>query len=296
MSVAVVTTVYNRKDLMKRLYNSLLSQSNKDFEWYIVNDGSTDNLEELIDEIKKENKIKVIYIYQENGGKHRALNKAMSVIKNELTIIVDSDDYLTEDAIETINKYYEKYKDDNDICGFCFLRAFSDGKINGPKFKEDEYKADYYTCRINENVGGDKAEVVFTKCLKEYPFLEVPGEKFLSERYLWGKLGLKYKMIYINKVIYNGDYLEDGLAKNHLRKKYESPIGFIETQKILCNKRVKFSKRLWPMIYYIAYSKIAKRSFKYQYNDVEFKFLFLALYLPGLFYKHLVENKMKKTK
>ena len=103
-------------------------------------------------------------------------------------------------------------------------------------------------------------------------------------------------MIYINKVIYNGDYLEDGLAKNHLRKKYESPIGFIETQKILCNKRVKFSKRLWPMIYYIAYSKIAKRSFKYQYNDVEFKFLFLALYLPGLFYKHLVENKMKKTK
>ena len=296
MKITVLTAVYNRKEKIKKLYDSLVKQTSKNFEWLIVDDGSTDDLKSWIDKTKKEKNIDIRYLYQENGGKHRAINKGVANIENEITLIIDSDDYLDKNAIKTIEEYHEKYKDDKSICGFCFLRAFPDGKINGKRFIQDEYKSDYYTCRVNGKILDDKAEVYYTKCLKEYPFIEIEGEKFLSEGYSWALMGLKYNMIFINKVLYYGDYLDDGLSKKSFIKKYESPIGFAEKSKVLCNKRVNFVKRCKSMVLYIAYSKIGKRKFIEQYKNVDYKVLFISMYLFGLIYKIRVDYKIKKEK
>ena len=271
MKITVLTPVYNRKYIIDKLYISLCNQTSKNFEWLIVDDGSSDDLEKWVNSVKKENKINIRYIYQENGGKHRALNTGIKNIDNELTFIVDSDDYLKYNAIEIVEEYYEKYKCDKSLCGFSFLRCFPDNKINGPKFKKDEYKSDYIQCRLNENIWGDKAEVYYTKCLKEFPFLEVPGEKFLVESYVWAQLAMKYDMIHINKAIYIGNYLEKS--------------------KILCNKKANLKIKCKSMILYIAYGKIAKKRFIEQYKYIQYKLLFVILYFWGCVYKkRLIKN------
>lgn len=129
--ITVLTPTYNREKTLKRAYESLLSQSKKDFEWIIVDDGSTDNTKSLIEGFINENKLDIKYIYKTNGGKHTALNVGTNKAKGELLLILDSDDYLSDDAIELCYKYWKKYKDDKTICGMTFLRH-----IENPIYKD----------------------------------------------------------------------------------------------------------------------------------------------------------------
>ena len=103
--VTVFTPVYNRKNLIGNLYQSLLSQTYKNFEWIIVDDGSTDDIDEIIKSYQNEDRILIRFIKQENGGKHRAINNGVLHAKGELFYIVDSDDYLTKDSIEGFPLY-----------------------------------------------------------------------------------------------------------------------------------------------------------------------------------------------
>ena len=107
---------------MEKLYESLKRQSCKDFEWLVVDDGSTDGTDNLIGQLQEKSEFPVRYIYKSNGGKHTALNVGIQTICSELTFIVDSDDIVTDDAIESILKIHKKYREQNNICGYAFLR------------------------------------------------------------------------------------------------------------------------------------------------------------------------------
>lgn len=106
--VTVVTCTYNRSKLIGSLYDSLLKQTDKNFKWLVIDDGSSDDTCQLIDKFIDENQIEIDYIYKTNGGKHTALNYAFENIDTELTIIVDSDDFLKPQAIETVRNDYAK--------------------------------------------------------------------------------------------------------------------------------------------------------------------------------------------
>ena len=123
MLLTIITPTYNREELLPRLYESLLKQTEQDFQWMIIDDGSTDHTQKLIKQYQSDNKIEIQYIYQNNGGKHRALNNGIQRIHTELTFIVDSDDYLREDATAIIKAYHEKYKAEDRLCGYSFLRC-----------------------------------------------------------------------------------------------------------------------------------------------------------------------------
>ena len=125
--ITVLTPSYNREKLLQKLYNSLRNQDCKDFVWLIIDDGSTDNTGEYINEIKGKGDFPIVYHKKKNGGKHTALNYAYQYINTTLTFIVDSDDTLTRDAISTVKDTLNKYRNETDICGFSFLR----GKPNG---------------------------------------------------------------------------------------------------------------------------------------------------------------------
>ena len=103
--ITVFTPTYNRAYIIPKLYESLKRQTVKDFEWLVVDDGSTDNTSELLAEWTKENDFPVRYIWQPNGGKPRAITKALAEAKGEWFFIVDSDDFISDDAIETIIRY-----------------------------------------------------------------------------------------------------------------------------------------------------------------------------------------------
>lgn len=293
MKVTVLTPTYNRAHTLKKLYDSLVNQTSEDFSWLIIDDGSSDGTYDLIQEFIKERKIDIRYISQKNGGKHRALNTGIKEIDTELTIIVDSDDWLKENAVETILKYADKYKDKKTIAALSFLRSYTDGNINGPKYKKDEFIGDYIESRLNGENGGDKMEVCFTDKLKEFPFLEIPGEKFLSEGYLWIKMALKYKTVYINKIITIGDYLQDGLTKNIYKVRVKNPLGCVEVARLGCNDRIKLKIKIKNMMKYITYSIFAKIGFKEQYKKIDKKILYIVCFIPGIMFYYYVRNKVK---
>ena len=229
-TLAIITPTYNRAHTLGQLYQSLVGQSCQAFTWMIIDDGSTDETEELVQEWLGQAKIRLTYAKKENGGKHTALNTGIKMIAETLTFIVDSDDYLTPDAVATVYYYADKYdqlRHVQNLCGFSYLRHDSQGKVNTAYFRKAEETANYVDIRINGNIGGDKAEVFYTDTLKEFPFTEYPGEKFMPEDAVWIAMSQKYDMVHINKGIYICDYQEGGLTRTGRAMKVNSPRGMM---------------------------------------------------------------------
>lgn len=256
--LTVLTPTYNRADYLPRLYESLKAQTNQDFFWLVVDDGSEDETKELIESYRDET-AKVQYIEQKNAGKHTALNRGIGEITTELTFIVDSDDYLPKNAVETILRYHEKYADTPNLCGYSFLRCHADGRVNTAYFPSEELIDTYAEVRINGGIGGDKAEVFYTQILKQYPFPVFSGEKFLPEDVVWMRMSGPYQMVHINENVYICDYLEGGLTNTGKRMKIHSPRGMTLRAKIYLNDPVVCSKvKLKMMLLYQIYGRFAR--------------------------------------
>ena len=258
MMITVLTPTFNREGVLRSLWDSLQKQTVKDFEWLVVDDGSTDGTKNLITQLQEKSDFPIRYIYKSNGGKHTALNVGIQTICSELTFIVDSDDCVTDDAVESILKIHKKYRSQNNICGYAFLRAFPDGKVNGKKFDVDEKIGSYIDVRVNgDDTGADKAEVFKTHCLKEFPFPEYPNEKFLGEDLVWVRMARKYKMVHINKAIYVGNYLEDGLTNNRRKHNIASPVGCMHRAEEFMESDLKTRYRIKGGLQYIVYGRFA---------------------------------------
>lgn len=256
--ITVLTPTFNRGRRLQSLWDSLQKQTVKDFEWLVVDDGSTDGTKDLITQLQEKSDFPIRYIYKSNGGKHTALNVGIQTICSELIFIVDSDDCVTDDAVESILKIHKKYRSQNNICGYAFLRAFPDGKVNGKKFDVDEKIGSYIDVRVNgDDTGADKAEVFKTHCLKEFPFPEYPNEKFLGEDLVWVRMARKYEMVHINKAIYVGNYLEDGLTNNRRKHNIASPIGCMHRAEEFMESDLKTRYRIKGGLQYIVYGRFA---------------------------------------
>lgn len=222
--ITVITPTYNRANKIENLYQSLQNQTQKNFEWLIIDDGSSDNTKEKVFSFSEKSPFPIKYIYKENGGKHTALNLGIKTIETELTFIVDSDDVLLPDCMETIDLYYKKYKTTENLGVLSFLRSeIKQGVIL--KMPTDEHLGSYVADRVKIDRAGDMAEVFVTKVLKSFPFPEFEGERFLSEDVVWIQMGMKYKTAFINKAIYLFEYLPDGLTRNDKSHKFASPLG-----------------------------------------------------------------------
>lgn len=257
MMITVLTPTFNRGGLQS-LWDSLQKQTVKDFEWLVFDDGSTDGTKNLITQLQEKSDFPIRYIYKNNGGKHTALNVGIQTICSELIFIVDSDDCVTDDAVESILKIHKKYRSQNNICGYAFLRAFPDGKVNGKKFDVDEKIGSYIDVRVNgDDTGADKAEVFKTHCLKEFPFPEYPNEKFLGEDLVWVRMARKYEMVHINKAIYVGNYLEGGLTNNRRKHNIASPVGCMHRAEEFMESDLKTRYRIKGGLQYIVYGRFA---------------------------------------
>ncbi len=249
--LTIFTPTYNRAYIINNLYQSLLNQTDGDFDWLIIDDGSTDDTEKVIQKFIKENKISIKYIKKENGGKPAAINDALEIANdNELFMIVDSDDYLTNDAVEKTRKNYNNVKDKKDFVGVVGLRGDSNGNPHLEFCGEKQRKKNkYYSLeyidtdaidyRFKYNIKGDRAEVFKTEILKKYRFPKIQNEKFIFESIVWYQIAEDgYKQRYFNDVIYITEYMPDGLSKNienHLKKNPES-------MRYLCNKCMEWKK------------------------------------------------------
>ncbi len=223
--ITIFTPTYNRKNLIERLYQSLLQQTQKNFEWLVIDDGGTDNTEQYFsDLLTKQQPFPIRYIKQENGGKHRAINNGVKSASGELFFIVDSDDYLTENAIEKINQWVATLDDSHKWAGVSGLKGYSKDSVVGQR-SEATYVDAKNSERRKYNLLGDKAEVYFTDVLKQRPFPEIPGEKFISEEIVWNAIARDdYFLRWFNEIIYICDYLDGGLTKDN-SKDWKNPQG-----------------------------------------------------------------------
>lgn len=281
-TVTILTPTYNRAGLLPRLYESLLRQTNPDFEWLVIDDGSSDATFELIGQYQEEKKIRISCERQQNAGKHTALNRGIAMIESALTFIVDSDDYLPEDAVDTILTYHEKYKNTPNLCGYSFLRCHSDGRVNTAYFPEDEKIDTYLHVRINGNIGGDKAEVFYTEILKKYPFPVFAGEKYMPEDAVWMRMSGPWQMVHINKNVYICDYLEGGLTDTGRKMKIHSPKGMVLRSTIyLENRETCLKVRVKMMVLYIIYGYFAGYGRKRLFAQSTDKLLYRICFLPS---------------
>lgn len=284
--ITILTATYNRANLLPRLYESLKKQTCKDFEWLIIDDGSQDDTSQVVNHFNSD--FPIIYKYKDNGGKHTALNYSYQFIKNPLVFIVDSDDYLTNDAVQIINETYQKYKDENDLCGFSFLRGKPNGGyLSDSGVSKDGIKESYVECRVNRGIGGDMAEVWYTHCLKEYPFPEFKNEKFLGEDLVWVKLSKKYKLRFFNKVIYISDYLEDGLTNNRRIHNIKSPNGCVARAEAFLESDCCLKVKIKSMLQYQIYGRFAGNKKRMEEN----KFLYILMYSPSLILYNVWKRK-----
>ena len=224
--VTIFTPTYNRKQLIERLYQSLLGQTCKEFEWLVIDDGSTDGTDEFFSQLtKQESPFSIFFIKQENGGKHRAINRGVQIATGELFFTVDSDDYLTVDAVEKVIKWKNSLDDSHKWAGVAGLRGDSKQNVIGERNNSFDYIDAKNTERRLFHLQGDKPEIYFTDVLKKFPFPEIPGENFISEEIVANTLARNdYYLRWFNEIIYIGDYLEGGLTYND-NKHAQNPQG-----------------------------------------------------------------------
>ena len=224
MLLTVFTPTYNRAELLGRLYRSLCEQRFTDFEWVIVDDGSTDGTASVVQQFIGERRLSIKYLSQANGGKHRAINHGVRQASGELFFIVDSDDSLAPDALQTVADEWAKVGDPA-VGGVAGLDATPEGQTIGGDLPTDAIECNAIDIRNVHHVTGDLAEVFRTEVLREFPFPEIDGERFCPEALVWNRIAQRYKLRYFNKVIYIAEYQPGGLTDRIVRIRMQSPIA-----------------------------------------------------------------------
>lgn len=256
--LTVFTPAYNRAYTLHRCYESLLRQTSKEFVWVVIDDGSTDNTKALVQSWIDENRIDIRYYYQENTGMHGAHNKAYEVIDTELNVCIDSDDYMTDNAVEIINEYWRENKS-KELAGFGALNLFENREVIGTKFPETLKSSKYFDIYKLHKVKGDKKFIYRTELIKQNPYPVFEGEKYVGLDYKYMKLDEHYSLGLINEAVCVVEYLQDGSSLNMFRQYKNNPKGFafyrVQNMK---NPKGDLKYRFKESIHYVASSLISK--------------------------------------
>lgn len=250
-TLTVFTLTYNRAYCLNRCYESLLRQTSKDFEWLVIDDGSTDNTKGLIDEWTLERKIRIRYIYKDNGGMHSGYNVAYDNIFTELAVSVDSDDYLTDDAVEIIVKFWRENGAPK-YAGIVGLDITKDGKIIGNSLpKQKSMKVyDYYNRMKGK---GDKKMVYRPEVIRPFKSPEFEGERLFPTCYKYFEVDLKYDMLILNEPLCVVEYMEDGFTSNIMKSYKKNLNSYIYYRKfILEYPNATISHKYRFAIHYVA--------------------------------------------
>ena len=276
--ITVFTPTYNRKNELINLYNSLLEQNYHDFEWLVVDDGSTDETQKYLKQIKKEKKININYIYKENGGKQSAYNKGLDYAKGEIFLCIDSDDILKKNILYTIAKDFEKVKKNKKIGGIAYIQGYINdkNKIIGTTFPNDNQEINYFDIYHKQKVRGDKLIILKTSVAKEYYFPLIEGEKFVPEALIFNRISRKYNFIVKNIIAAYKEYLNEGYSNNYFNLVKRNPLGNMLYFKELYD----LEKKIYNIYGYILFGIYGKVKFRDILKEHPAKILIILLYIP----------------
>ncbi len=227
-TLTIFTPTYNRAHTINRTYESLLRQTCKDFEWLIIDDGSTDNTRGLVNGWIKENKIPIRYIYKENGGLYTGYNTAYDNINTELCVCIDSDDFMPDNAVEIIIDHWVKYGGE-DYAGITGLDFLLDGTPIGGYFPPDFKEGYFIDYKRKYQHHGDTKQVMRTDIMKSVaPMTGFPGEKNFNPIYMIMQADQLLPSLFINENLCFVDYQigADSMSAGIYKQYLNSPLSF----------------------------------------------------------------------
>ena len=227
MLITIFTPTYNRAKRLKDVYDSLCNQNHADFEWLVIDDGSTDGTAEVMREFQNSGaKFSIRYYYKPNGGKHTAINHAVGKANGDFFLFLDSDDRLCDNALNVLTPELEKIATVNDICGVICNRLTDSGQPLGKTYDHEITDSNLHLSQIHA-IEGEYAWCLKTKILKDYPFPVLANERFLTEAVVLNRIGRDYKIKYLPLDIEIGGYNIDGLTIGKTDIFEKSPHGYM---------------------------------------------------------------------
>ena len=285
--ITVFTPTFNRADLLKKCYESLLNQNYKNFEWLIIDDGSIDDTEESVKEFVQTEKINIRYFYKENGGKHSAINLGVNKANSNIFFLLDSDDVLSENSLELINQNWKNVESEQ-FCGITGLSKYRDGTIIGDRFLQDNWEVSFADIYLKYGLKGDKAVCFKTEILKQYPFPDKENIRFVFEAVVWHEMAKKYDVLALNEILQIVEYQDSGVSNSSYENWYIQSLAFSYFNLII-NKTYSFRKYpksyFWNFINLGINSLLSETSYFNELNTWE-KLMYLISY-PRAYYSYL---------
>ena len=253
-SLTVFAPTYNRAHLIGRVYESLCQQTCQDFEWLVIDDGSTDNTREVIAQYIAEQRIAIRYIWKENGGLYTGYNTAYANITSPLNVCIDSDDFMPENAVELILQTWNE-RGGEQYAGIIGLDFYADKKqpIGGyfPKELEEVF---LYDLKIRYIHPEDVKQVMRTDLMQKVaPLIGFSGEKDFNPYYMLLQVGNNRPMLVLNQNLCFVDYQPTGMASNIYKQYIRSPRSFMKMRILeMKMKRNNLRNLLRVNIHYVA--------------------------------------------
>ena len=279
--LTIITPTYNRSDCLRTCWESLRNQTDRRFQWLVVDDGSTDDTANLIRELQaRTDSFPITYVAKQNGGKHTALNASHEHIQGDYVLILDSDDTLLPQAVETVLQKWELFQADPAVGRIIFLKGYSP---NQPICRVAHEGVPVDTIREQRigTDGRDCCDTFRTELFQKHRFPEYPGERFIGEGAAFFPMELESKGVYFNEVLYLCDYREDGLTKAGRKMRILNPLGGMFNSKTYMHPRLPMKTRIKKGILYACYARFAKVSFFKLMRENPYKFLTFFTIVPG---------------
>jgi glycosyltransferase involved in cell wall biosynthesis len=235
-----------------------------DFEWIVINDGSTDATEETVRTWMEMSLFPIRYYRQERGGKYRAYNVALIMAKGDYFVTLDSDDYFLPYSIEQFYEVIPAIEMEKNCCGCIALKQYEDGRIVGTELPQQPPYITLYALN-NIGYGGERTLLYKTNILRRFPFPEVENEIFVTEAVVYDQLDTYYTCFLYNRPLQVYERQKDGMTANFFWYMRNSPTGF----KVFYRKRIdlatSFRERVGYVLRYHAFRCLSK-SKHYNYN------------------------------
>lgn len=293
-TLTVFTPAYNRRDLLKRCYESLQRQTSRDFVWLVVDDGSSDHTGDAVREWQNAaNDFEIRYIYKENGGLHTGYNTAIANADTELCVCIDSDDLMPDNAVERIIGFWRE-NGSNDVAGIIGLDYSLEGSCIGDPLPEQK-TMDLVALTTGRYPGrnGDRKLVIRTELYKSVaPMPTFPGEKNFNPQYMHIKIALQYQFLVLNECLCIVDYQPAGMSASMYRQYRNSPNSFAEIR--LQDMSLPGTSRIFKLkksIHYCSSCILAKR--KRFIRRSPCPGLTALAIIPGFFFSLLVRYKTR---
>lgn len=239
LRLCVFTPTFNRATTLSNCYKCLVGQSSKDFQWMIIDDGSTDETEVLVSKWIEEKIVPITYIKKENQGKVRAIEDSFDLCENPLWLCLDSDDELFPNAVEEILDRFDEVFSNEKCCGLYGVR-YTKKKIpmQGEKYIDKVNrlpdKVQFMEARYKYRIPPEYCLVFKTDVIKQYKYPHFKNEKFMPESSVYCLMDSDdYYYLTIKEPLMSCEYLEDGLSNNYYKNVAQFPSGYTYTQGVI---------------------------------------------------------------